>query len=93
MSSGFFVLCPFCSEGYPNFQESFRNQNVVCTKCYKTFTLVKLLIDADKKLLARNMRQLMASYKEMKKTESLFQVERLSSPPQNDVIRIPRRCN
>ena len=86
-NNGFFALCPFCSKGYPNCQESFRNQNVVCTKCYKSFTLVELFSDADKQLIARKMSKLMARYKETKKTESTFQVESPSSPPQNDVIQ------
>ena len=90
----FFAICPFCSEGYPNCQESFRNQNVVCTKCYKAFKLVEFLSDTEKQTLARQMKELMATVgkqhtdfnKEMKKTESKLQDKHPSSSLQNDVI-------
>jgi formylmethanofuran dehydrogenase subunit E len=46
-NSGFFAKCPFCAEEYYNCRESFRNQNVVCTKCYKTFPLIEFQNDTN----------------------------------------------
>jgi hypothetical protein len=40
-NSGFFVKCPFCAEEHHNCRESFKNQNVVFTKCHQIFTLIE----------------------------------------------------
>jgi hypothetical protein len=44
-NSVFFAKCPFCAKEHHNCQESFINQNVIYTKCHKTFTLIKLQSD------------------------------------------------